>query len=308
MRFGLALPHYPFSFPSPAEPSVERVVSYAARAEELGFDSVWVSDHLFLDLAKYGGPPGRQPSAECLTLMSAIAARTSTVRIGSLVLCAPLRNPAVLAQAARSLQDQSGGRIELGLGAGWNEPEFAEAGLVFGTAGSRIAALRAYAGRLRELMPDGPPLWVGGKGGPKIMQVVAEHADGWNVVWQMTPERYDERLPVLEAACAHAGREASSVRRSVGLPVLLGTDEDDVARRFAAMQRWTPGGALDGVSLEAWTAERLAGTPKGCAAVVDAFAARGVEEIILSPASLPFAVHDDEQLALIAEHLFPLAR
>lgn len=308
MRIGLALPHYDFSFPDHEPVTLARVVDYACRAEALGFDSVWVSDHLFLDLAKYGGPPDRQRTPEALGMMGAIAAATKQVRIGSLVLCAPFRNPVVLAASARTLHEASGGRVELGLGAGWYEPEFDEAGIRFGTTGERITAFRRYAGVVREHLPDGPPIWVGGKGGPRIARIVAEHADGWNVVWTQAPGGYRGRVETLEKACATAGRDPNTVRRSIGLSTLLGTDPDDLSARYAALQAWTPGGALDGTSLEDWATERLVGTPETCGARIGAFAELGVEEIILGPGSLPFSVYDDEQLALIAEQLLPRVR
>jgi alkanesulfonate monooxygenase SsuD/methylene tetrahydromethanopterin reductase-like flavin-dependent oxidoreductase (luciferase family) len=308
MRIGLALPHYPFSFPDGGGVTVERVVSYARRAEALGFDSVWVSDHLFIDLTRYGGPPGRQWSPEPLTLMTAIAGATARVRIGSLVLCSPFRNPALLAQAAHTMHDASGGRIELGIGAGWNEEEFIEAGIPFAPATERIHLLGETAARLKAALPGGPPVWVGGKGGPKIMRVVAEHADGWNVVWTMTPDRYRGLLDTLARACAATGRDPATVRRSVGLPILIGSDHADVEKRYDAMRDWS-GGMLDDLSLEAWRAERLGGTPEECAERIASYGALGVEEIILAAGGpLPFAVWDDEQLDLIGERLLPLVR
>ncbi len=305
MRIGLALPHYDFSFPDHEPVTLARVVDYACRAEALGFDSVWVSDHLFLDLAKYGGPPDRQRTPEALGMMGAIAAATKQVRIGSLVLCAPFRNPVVLAASARTLHEASGGRIELGIGGGWYKPEFDEAGLEYAKP---VTRLRTYAGTLREHLVDGLPIWIGGKGGPRIARIVAEHADGWNVVWVQTPEGYRARLEVLEKACAAAGRDPGTVRRSIGLSTLLGRDPEDLARRYAALQAWAPGGALGGTSLDEWAAERLVGTPETCAARIAAFAELGVEEIIVGPGSLPFSVYDDEQLELIAGELLPRVR
>ncbi|TMK81349.1 MAG: LLM class flavin-dependent oxidoreductase, partial [Actinobacteria bacterium] len=102
MKVGLALPHYDFSlgdfsFPSEQPATVARVVDYARRAEVLGFDSVWVSDHLFLDLAKYGGPPKRYGTPEATSMLTALAGATERIRFGSLVLCASFRHPVFLA-------------------------------------------------------------------------------------------------------------------------------------------------------------------------------------------------------------------
>lgn len=120
MRFGLALPHYDTSLAGkPA--SWEGVRGIAKRAEGAGFDSIWVSDHLFLDWGKYGGSSEPQASLECWTTMSALAAATEKVRIGSMALCNDLRNPGLLAKMVASLDLLSDGRLDVGIGAGWYE-------------------------------------------------------------------------------------------------------------------------------------------------------------------------------------------
>jgi len=308
MRIGLALPHYDFSFPNPREATVASVVEYAAYAEQAGFDSVWVSDHLFLDLAKYGGPPQRYGTPEAMTLLTAIAAGTTRIRLGSLVLCSSFRHPALLAAQAGSLDEMSNHRFDLGIGAGWYEAEFLAAGIPFGTTGQRIDRLAAIAGHLDARLNPRPPLWVGGKGGPKIARVVAEHADGWNVCWRITPEEYIARLEVLREACSTVKREFDSVRRSVGLFCLLGTDRHDLEIRYEALQRWTPGGAFDGMPLAKHAADALVGRPEDCAAKIKEFEALGVEEVIVGLASLPFSVYDDAQIDLVARELIPRVR
>lgn len=299
MKIGLALPHYDFSFPDRRRATVDRVVDTARRAEAAGFDSVWVSDHLFLDLARYGGPAQRSPSLEALTMMTAIAAGTERVRIGSLVLCAAFRNARVLAQQVTSLTDLSGGRVEVGIGSGWYEAEFLEAGLDFGTAPGRLDHLEQVLATLDK--PGRPPIWIGGKGGPRIMRITAERADGWNIVWRMTPERYADLLPGLERACEKVGRDPATVRRSVGLLTVLGSDAQDLDRRWEALRAWSPAGVLGEVDREAFGADALVGTIEQCAERIGAFAALGVEEVILSLASLPFALFEGEQIGLAAE-------
>jgi alkanesulfonate monooxygenase SsuD/methylene tetrahydromethanopterin reductase-like flavin-dependent oxidoreductase (luciferase family) len=315
MKVGLALPHYDFSFPSgdfsyPSEQpaTIASVVSYAQRAEALGFDSVWVSDHLFLDLARYGGPPKRFGTPEALTMLTALAGETSQVRFGSLVLCASFRHPVFLAAQLQTIHEMSGGRLEVGLGAGWYEAEFNAAGIPFGTAGQRIERLSVVAGQLDARLDPRPPIIVGGKGGPKLARVVAEQADGWNVCWRITPDEYRARLETLRSACARAKRKPESVSLSVGLYTLLGMDQNDLQARYEAMQRWTPGGALDGVPLTKHADGALVGTPDEAAARIKEFEALGVDEIIVSVASLPFSVYDDEQLELIARELIPRVR
>lgn len=299
MKIGLALPHYDFSFPDGRRATLADVVATAQRAEQIGFDSVWVSDHLFLDLARYGGPARRFDSPEALTMMGAIAAGTERVRVGSLVLCAAFRNARILSQQMASLADLSAGRAEFGLGSGWYEAEFDEAGLDFATAPQRLDHLEQVLAVVDT--PGRAPIWIGGKGGPRIMRITAERADGWNIVWWMTPEAYGEIVPRLDKACATIGRDPATIRRSVGLHTLLGTDTADIAARYERMQAWTPGGAINAMQLETFAANGLAGTPAQCAERIAAFAALGVDEIILSAASLPFALFEDEQIDLAGD-------
>ena len=307
MKVGLALPHYDFSFPDGRAATVREVVAYAQRAEALGFDEVWVSDHLFFDLAKYGGPPQRFGTPECFTMLTAIAAGTTRVRFGSLVLNVSLRHPRTLVEQARSLDSFGGLRLDLGLGAGWYEPEFDSAGIPFGTAGQRIERLRRVIGMLDGMLNPRVPLWVGGKGGPKVMDVIAEHADGWNVAWAMAPSTYEQTLDVLAEACARHKRDPATVARSVGLSTLLGSDRGDLERRFERALAWSRG-AGSGATLEVLSERALYGTPAECAARIKEFEALGVEQVILNLAPMPFSVCDDEQLEIAASELLPLVR
>jgi probable F420-dependent oxidoreductase len=331
MKLGLALPHYDVSFPDRQPATFDRIARYAERAETAGFAELWVSDHFWLDLTRYGGSAARAGTPECWTLLSALAARTSRARLGTLVLAVGFRSPALLAKMAATLDQLSGGRLDLGLGAGWNEPEFTENGLPFPRPGERLAMLEEGLGVLAALLGgDGqpgsfagrfyqverapvipgpvqrprPPLWVGGKG-DRLLGVVARAADGWNVVWQMTPDAYRERLGVLEAACRRAGRPPGEVRRSLGLNTLLGRDADDLAERWRRLQAWTPGGALDGVELRDWAASRLVGTPEEVLAQLRGWEELGVEQVVCSFAGLPFALFEDEQLELAGELVLP---
>ncbi len=335
MRLGLALPHYDFSFPGdrgaggPGRATFERVAGYAERAEADGWHEVWVSDHFWMDLARYGGPPGRQGTPECWTTLAALAVRTSRVRLGSLVLANGFRPPTLLAKMAATLDQLAGGRLDLGLGAGWGAEEHLENGLDFPPPGERLARLEEALGVLRVLLADSPgsfagrwyradhapvrpgpvqrprpPLWVGGKG-DRLLGVVARAADGWNFCWSATPEGYEERLGALAVACAGAGRPFGDVRRSLGLATLIGRDADDLAARWRRLQAWTPGGVLDGVELRDWAASCLVGTPAEVLGQLRAWEARGVEQVVCTFAGVPFAVFEDEQLDLAAELVLP---
>lgn len=330
MKFGLALPHYDTSLMGQPV-SWEGVASVARTAEDAGFDSVWVSDHLFLDWGKYGGPDTAQGALECWTTLSALAAVTDKVRLGSLTLCNDFRSPALLAKMAATLDRLSGGRLDLGLGAGWYEPEYAAAGIQFDKAGVRIARAGeavsivarllegeevVHSGRHYEL--DGaicrpgpvqeprPPIWMGGKG-DYLLKTVARHADGWNFSWLGTNETYRERLDVCERICEEVGRDRP-LRRSVGAYVLAGKDDADVSRRFETTVERTPSGVLSEVSWDEFKASRVAGTVGEVIDRLGELARWGVEEVIVTLGALPFQLSDPEDVELLGSEVIPALR
>ena len=332
MRIGLALPHYDFSFPEPGALIWPALLDAARRAERLGFDSLWISDHFFLDVARYGGPPGPHGTPEPFTALAALAAATERARLGTMVACASFRHPALVAKMATVIDLVSGGRFDLGLGSGWYQAEFDAFGYEFGSVGERMAVLeetvQIAAGLFREgpfdfegrhfrlsgsyglpapARPGGPPIWVGGKGGPRLLRLAVRHAAGWNTVWKWTPEAYGERVRELDRLAEVEGRDPTTVRRSVGLYALVGEDERDLAARYRALQEWAPGGALDRTSLEEFGRDTLTGTPEQCLSRLAAFGAFGVEELVVSAASLPFAVFDWSAVELLAEALIAAA-
>jgi probable F420-dependent oxidoreductase len=334
MKVGLALPHYDFSFPDGGPASWERLAAAARRAEELGFDSVWISDHFFLSLERYGGGAELFGSAEPLTALAGLATATERVRLGALVLCAGFRHPAILAKAATTIDLLSGGRLDLGMGAGWYEDEYRAFGYEFGTTGDRFEILEETVevlvrlfgtdepsmwegrhfrlqeafNRPRPVQKGGPPLWIGGKGGPRLLRLVARKGYGWNTVWAVTDEDYAKRTRALDEASRRADRDPTSVKKSVGLYTLVGESPSDLEARFRALQRWTPGGFLDGVGLEDWSRDKLVGTPEQIVGRMSRFAGLGVEEVIVSAASVPFAIYDDSMLDLMAESVLPATR
>jgi probable F420-dependent oxidoreductase len=330
MRFGLSLPHYGFSLPS-GETSFAAVAGWAKRAEELGFDSVWVSDHFFYSFARYGADPTPIPSLEPLTTLAGLATVTHQVRIGTLVLCAPFRHPALLARAAASIDLISGGRLDLGLGAGWMREEFDAFGYRFGEIGERFDALeeslevmsRLFGGEpvtydgptvtLRDAVlapaPERPPaVWVGGKGGPRLLRLAARFAEGWNTVWRLSPEGYAGHVADVRAACDAAGRDPATFGLSVGLYSLIGRDEAAAEAAFARGRAAAPGDAMAGDDYASWRADTLSGTPEQILERVAAFESLGVRELIVSPWVLPFAIHEPEQVELFAERVIAPSR
>ncbi len=211
------------------------ILAMASSAEAIGLDAVWISDHL-----GFGDPEGQWSGAwESWTLLSALAAATHRVRLGTYVTAAPLRNPAVLAKMAETLDEVSDGRVILGLGAGWNEPEFEAFGVSFdhrfdrfeealriitsmlrtGRADLEGAFSRARGARLepRGPRPGGLPVMVGAAG-PRMLRLTAELADEWNAGMR-TPAELRPLLAAVDAACAAIGRDPTSLPRSAEMLV-----------------------------------------------------------------------------------------
>jgi probable F420-dependent oxidoreductase len=209
----------------------------AEKAEAEGLDSLWVADHFL-----YQPPDDEEPKGlhECWTLLSAVAAATSRVQIAPLVLCASFRSPGLVAKMAATLDMVSGGRLTLGVGAGWHDPEYEAFGFPTDHKVSRfeewleivVRLLRGekvtydgayYETRDAVIVPPPtrhiPILVAGNK--PRMLGLVARHADAWNTAWFGHPdERMDERLDALDQALADHQRDPSTLERTVGLIVV----------------------------------------------------------------------------------------
>jgi len=321
---GLALPQYDFSVPGESPLRWETLLGWAERAETLGFGSVWLSDHLFLDISRYGAPSGDHGCLDPLVTLAAIARRTSTVRLGTLTICGPLRPATVLAKALATLDVVSGGRLTVGLGAGWYEPELLAAGLTLEPPGVRLAHLAesvqvvrgmfgggpfSFDGRYekanearcqpRPVQRPSPPIWVGGKG-DRLIELAGRYADGWNTAWVWTPEDWAARAALLDAACEKAGRDPADVARSVGLYALAGEDEADLDRRFRRLREVSPSGVLDGVALSEWRKGRLVGTVEQVAEQVREWESLGVSSLVLTVGAVPFALASGDDAELLA--------
>ena len=213
----------------------ETIRAIAQQAETDGFDSIWLADHLF-----YRNPG--EPTWgiwECWTMLAALAEATQRVEIGTLVLCNSFRNPAILAKMATTADEVSQGRLILGVGAGWNEPEYQAFGLPFDHRVDRFAealqilkpllheghvdfAGQYYQARNCDIVPRGPrkagpPLLVGSEG-PRMLKLTAQYADLWNTGYMGKPETMAEPLAKIEAACREIGRDPATV----GITALIG--------------------------------------------------------------------------------------
>jgi probable F420-dependent oxidoreductase len=327
MRIGLAIPQYGFSVPSGSITFTD-TATWARRAEAFGFDSVWLSDHFFYSFARYGASDEPIDAMEPLTTTAALAAVTERVRLGVLVLCAPFRHPALVAKAAATVDQISGGRVEIGLGAGWLEQEFEAFGYRFGTVGERFAALEdavaitgglfagedplshdgtvwsLHEGRLTPPPMQTPiPIWVGGKGGPRLLALAAEAATGWNTVWRMAPDAYRAAIGDVRAACDEAGRDPATFGLSLGLYGITGRTEDDARRAFERARASFPGDVMREETWASWCADTLSGSIEQVRERAAAFEALGVGDLIVSPWALPFTIVEPEQVDLFAEAL-----
>lgn len=265
-------------------------------ADDRGFHWCSVWDHLY-SISDLGNPAN--PSYEALTAMAALAATTTRVRVGCLVFCVGYRNPGVLCKAAVTIDHLSGGRAEIGLGAGWNEREFAAFGMPFLPIKDRLDQLEENAIVLRRLFDgervtfegrhvhltdalcDPRPaqrrlrLWIGGQGEKRLLRMVARHADGWNVPF-LAPEVYAQRNGTLDDWCAKEARDPRAITRTINVGLAIGADDAEVARQEALL----PG--MFGGLTEFVKPGILIGTPARVIDRLGEYARAGAEWVILA--------------------------
>jgi F420-dependent oxidoreductase-like protein len=234
------------------------------RAEDLGFDSVTVWDHFYSsDLRTY-------ECHEAVAMHAALACSTTRVRCGCLVYSAGYRHPGVLAKAAATIDHLSGGRAEIGLGAGWAEAEYRAFGIPFPPVGERLDLLEEATVAVRALLRDGVasvegrhvtlrearaeprpvqarlPVWIGGAGERRTAAIAARHADGWNVPF-VSPEVLARKRAVLADHCAAAGRDPAAV--SLGVNVIVCDDDASLAAQFGPRTEAVRPGSVVGTSV-----------------------------------------------------------
>jgi len=199
--------------------------------DALGVDSIWTWDHFF---PLHGEPHGKH--YEGWTLLTAAACDTKQAALGILVSCNSYRSPDLLADIARTADHVSGGRVILGIGAGWCERDYEEYGFEFGTAASRVAALGESLPRLKarlaELNPPplgSMPILIGAEGERVMLRLVAEHADVWNGFGPV--EKFAHKNQVLDGWCERVGRDPADIERSV---TLTGRGDPDHVEGFVA--------------------------------------------------------------------------
>src|SRR5438067_406080 len=254
----------------------DAIRAVALQAESDGFDSLWLADHL---LYRPAGAPTRG-IWECWTILAALAEATERVEIGTLVLCNSFRNPAILAKMATAADEVSRGRLILGVGAGWNEPEYQAFGLPFDHRVDRFEeALQILKPLLREghvdfagtyyqardcedvprgPRPEGPPLMVGAEG-PRMLALTARYADLWNTGYMGKPETMAEPIRKITAACREIGRDPATI----GITALIGLWFPDLQ-----------------VKKPTFFDDPLTGTPEEIATAMLGYAELGVQHII----------------------------
>jgi len=242
MRIGLILPMADELAPGAPLPYTD-IRALALHAESAGLDAIWTYDHLLGDSA----PNAADSPWEAWSILTALAEATQRITLGVLVLATPFRNPGVLARMADTVQEISGNRLVLGLGAGWHEPEFTAFGIPFKQRVSSFAeSLEITATMLREgrVTLDGtfhqafdapvrdrpgrkaPEILVAAKG-PRMLELTARYADTWNLAWFGQPtDRYLDVNKALTQVCEKVGRDPATLRRTVGL--LVGHPKPDV--------------------------------------------------------------------------------
>lgn len=311
LRLGLQIPN--FTFPGvPDSELFDRVAEIAVTAEQAGFDSLWVMDHLY-QIPNMG--QRTEPMLESYTLLSGIAARTSRATLGTMVTGVTYRNPAHLAKIVTTLDIVSSGRAILGIGAAWNEDEHRGYGFDFPPAGERLARLEeavqicramftqeeaTFQGRYhridgalnfpRPVRAGGIPILIGGSGERRTLRLVAQYADACNLFGDVPTIRH--KLEVLARHCQDVGRDPSEITMTrLGALVIAGTPAE--ARRKAEA-RWARGNVAP-----AWRTSYIVGDPDSVAEQARAYLDAGLDGLLFN---MPDA-YDLETVALAGKAL-----
>ena len=307
VEFGLALENFT---PERKAPDMDAVTAYAATAEELGFTSVWAWDHLFL------GARRPFPFLEALTTLTMVAARTSRIRLGTGVLVLPLREPAVLAKTTATIQLASGGRLVLGVAAGWYEREFDATAVPFRQRGQvfernldmlyRLWEQDDVTGdwdgrvlthvRMLPLPRPRPQLLIGGYV-DRVLRRVATRSDGW-MTYFYTAQSIAGALGRIRGYAEEAGRDPDQLNVVAEVPLCIGSSYEEASRlsgqyvgEYFDVPAWS----------EATPESAVRGTPDQCAEQIAAYLDAGVKELVFCPYN-----YEIEQVQRLAAEVLPL--
>ncbi len=296
-KFGVFLPFYAFQTKTPAE-HFEILKNIVLECERLGYDAVWLDDHLMYN---------NWSILECWTTLSALSSLTSRIRLGTMVSCNQHRNPALLAKAAATLDVLSNGRLEFGIGAGVQEAEHTAYGFGFPKLSVRIEQLgeaseaitrlwtqekTTYQGKHytlkdavcepKPLQKPHPPITVGGSGEKHTLKVTAKYADRFD--WGFLPslDLYKRKLEVLEKHCLTVGRDFGEIEKSCwpGGQVLIAQNQRELNEKISKLKPAN-------TSLEDFKNVSLVGTPDECLERLQVYVDLGVTYFMLFFADLP---------------------
>jgi alkanesulfonate monooxygenase SsuD/methylene tetrahydromethanopterin reductase-like flavin-dependent oxidoreductase (luciferase family) len=291
--------------------------------EQLGYAGLFLSDHFLLQ------DPPPSDSLELIVALTYLADHTQRVHFGAMVSPLSVRDPVMLARQAGALDDLSGGRMILGVGAGWNEPEHLMFGYDLGDMTTRMARFEegleviarllrndgaaSYQGQFFQLRdalllprphrPGGPPLLIGGIGPRRTLPLVAHYADIWNANL-LNPVAFSERSAHLDRLLLDVGRQPGDVKRTVNIPVFCGRSRTEIEQRVRGFRQWSPFSTmpLDELLDQMYTIwAAIAGTPEQVIEQIRAYEAAGVEEFMVQW----FAMDDSDGLKLLAEQVLP---
>jgi F420-dependent oxidoreductase-like protein len=299
IKFGVYLPFYAFKVEETNPSShFDRVRNTVLEIERLGYDSVWLDDHLMFE---------KSPILECWTTIAALSSITAKIRLGTMVLCNSFRNPALLAKMAATLDVISNGRLEFGIGAGVQRDEHVAYGIPFPQPPDRVSRMKeaveiikkmwteekaSYEGkyyRINEAVCEPkpaqkphPPITIGGSGEKLTLKVAAQHADRCDWGYIPSLEMYKHKLDVLKSHCKAMGRNFQEIEKScwLGGQVFIAKNRKELGERVL---QWKP----KNVSLEDFHKHNFAGTPDECRQKIRQYASLGVTYFMLFFGEMP---------------------
>src|SRR3990172_3096596 len=293
VSFGVYLPFYAFKAKEKSvASSFDFIRNVVLECERLGYDSVHLDDHLMF---------GKKPILECWTTLSALSAATTRIRLGTTVLCASFRNPALLAKMAASLDVISNGRLDLGIGAGVQENEHVAYGIPFSKPSIRIERLEEAAIILKKMWTEEkatylgnhfrisgavcepkpvqkphPPITIGGSGEKLTLKVQAQYADRIDWGYLPTLELYRHKLRILQDYCSTVGRDFQEIQKSalLGSQIFIAENQKELNTKI---EQWKP----KDVTVDAFKKANLAGTPEECVQKIRHYTDLGVTHFML---------------------------
>ena len=325
MRFGLFIPQgWKLDLAGIAPKDHWSAMLDVARVAESGpFESIWVFDHFHTVPV-----PTEEATHEAWTLMAGLGAATSRVRLGQMCTCMGYRNPAYLAKVAATVDVISGGRVEMGIGAGWYEHEWEAYGYGFPTAGERLRQLDEGVQIMRQLWTEGVatldgkqyqvdgaicrplplqeggiPLWIAGGGERKTLRIAAQYASYTN--FDGTPEVFVRKSELLAEHCREAGTDYDAIVRSANFNVVIGETEKDVQDRLAwfrsRIETLIPADRVES-TVSQYADSQLCGTPEQIAERLTALKKLGMTYTITY---FPEAAFDKSGIELFASQVAP---